>query len=116
VTIETILWDQIFGFDAEVGLGPTNTFHVGFWLNNPEDAAACSFDPTHQTPFNRGAQSTASDDFTARPGNRPRTVVHESGAARNSIRLQSLTRIPGEGSRRRLPFKHSSQDGRENKN
>jgi len=52
VTIETILWDQIFGFDPVVGLGPTNTFHVGFWFNNPEDAAACSFDPTHQTPFN----------------------------------------------------------------
>jgi hypothetical protein len=52
VTIKTILLDQIFGFDPVVGLPPTNTFHVGFWFNNPEDAAACGFDVTHPTPFN----------------------------------------------------------------
>ncbi len=52
VTIRTILLDQIFGFDPAVGLPPTNTFHVGFWFNNPQDAAACGFDPTHPTPFN----------------------------------------------------------------
>jgi len=52
VTIKTIFLDQIFGFDPVVGLPPTNTFHVGFWFNNPEDAAACGFDPTHPTPFN----------------------------------------------------------------
>jgi hypothetical protein len=52
VTIETILLDQIFGFDPVVGLPPTNTFHVGFWFNNPEDAASCGFDPTKPTPFN----------------------------------------------------------------
>jgi hypothetical protein len=52
VTIKTILLDQIFGFDPAVGLGPTNTFHVGFWFNNPNDAAACGFDVSHPTPFN----------------------------------------------------------------
>jgi len=52
VTIKTILLDQIFGFDPAVGLAPTNTFHVGFWFNNPEDAAACGFDVTKPTPFN----------------------------------------------------------------
>ena len=55
VRIKTILLDQIFGFDPEVGLPPTNTFHVGFWFNNPQDAAACGFpadDPTKFTPFN----------------------------------------------------------------
>jgi hypothetical protein len=52
VTIQTILLDQIFGFDPAVGLPPTNTFHVGFWFNNPQDAAPCGFDPTHPTPFN----------------------------------------------------------------
>ena len=52
VTIKTILLDQIFGFDPVVALPPTNTFHVGFWFNNPEDAAACGFDPTKPTPFN----------------------------------------------------------------
>jgi hypothetical protein len=52
VTIKTILLDQIFGFDPVVGLAPTNTFNVGFWFNNPNDAAACGFDPTKPTPFN----------------------------------------------------------------
>ena len=41
VRIKTILLDQIFGFDPEAGLPPTNTFHLGFWFNNPQDAAAC---------------------------------------------------------------------------
>jgi hypothetical protein len=50
--IQTILLDQIFGFDAGTGLPPTNTFHVGFWFNNPKDAQACGFDVTHPTPFN----------------------------------------------------------------
>ncbi len=49
-TIKTILLDQIFGFDPEVNLPPTNTFHVGFWFNNPADAAPCGF--TGTTPFN----------------------------------------------------------------
>jgi hypothetical protein len=52
VRIRTILLDQIFGFDPDVSLAPTNTFHVGFWFNNPEDAVACGFDPTKPTPFN----------------------------------------------------------------
>ena len=52
VTIKTILLDQIFGFDPAVGLAPTNTFNVGFWFNDPNDAAACGFDVTHPTPFN----------------------------------------------------------------
>jgi hypothetical protein len=49
-TIQTILVDQIFGFDPVVGLPPTNTFHVGFWFNSPDDAANCGF--TGSTPFN----------------------------------------------------------------
>ncbi|MBV9328309.1 MAG: hypothetical protein JO352_31725 [Chloroflexi bacterium] len=52
VTIKTILLDQIFGFDPAANLAPTNTFNVGFWFNNPNDAAACGFDVTHPTPFN----------------------------------------------------------------
>ena len=40
VKIQTILVDQIFGFDPDVSLAPTNTFHVGIWFNNPADAAA----------------------------------------------------------------------------
>ena len=62
VVIKTILLDQIFGFDADAVpepsdppatvLKPTNTFHLGFWFNNPEDAAPCGFDVTKPTPFN----------------------------------------------------------------
>ena len=43
VALKTILVDQIFGFDPDVGLAPTNTFHMGFWFNNPADAAPCGF-------------------------------------------------------------------------
>jgi hypothetical protein len=50
VTIKTILLDQIFGFDASRGVTPVNTFNLGFWFNDPADAAACGF--TGATPFN----------------------------------------------------------------
>jgi hypothetical protein len=52
IKIRTILLDQIFGFDPDVNLPPTNTFHVGFWFNDPNDAAPCGFDVTKPTPFN----------------------------------------------------------------
>jgi hypothetical protein len=53
-TIKTILLDQIFGFDADTALPPTNSFHVGFWFNDPNDANlnGCTFDVTKPTPFN----------------------------------------------------------------
>jgi len=40
--------------NADVALTPTNTFHVGFWFNDPNDANenGCAFDVTHPTPFN----------------------------------------------------------------
>jgi len=50
--LRTILLDQIFGFDPAVALAPTGTFEVGFWFNDPNDAAACGFDVTAPTPFN----------------------------------------------------------------
>jgi len=52
VEIKTILLDQIFGFDPDVALPPTNTFHIGFWFNDPNDAVACGFNPAKPTPFN----------------------------------------------------------------
>jgi hypothetical protein len=52
VFIRTILLDQIFAFDADAALPPTNTFHLGFWFNNPEAAKPCGFDVTKPTPFN----------------------------------------------------------------
>lgn len=54
-TIKTVLLDQIFGFDPELSNpSPINTFHVGFWFDNPNDANVdgCTFDVTHPTPFN----------------------------------------------------------------
>jgi hypothetical protein len=64
VRIKTILLDQIFGFDAGAGLAPTNTFHVGFWFNNPDDAAPCGF--TGVTPFN-GEHQAGPLAFITRP-------------------------------------------------
>jgi hypothetical protein len=52
VNIRTILLDQIFGFDPVVNLAPTATLHVGFWFNDPKDAAPSGFDVTKPTPFN----------------------------------------------------------------
>jgi hypothetical protein len=53
VKIKTILADQIFGVNLDqTPPQPINTFHVGFWFNNPADAQACGFDVTKPTPFN----------------------------------------------------------------
>jgi len=53
VKIQTILADQIFGVNLDQSPPqPINTFHLGFWFNNPQDAAACGFDVTKPTPFN----------------------------------------------------------------
>lgn len=54
-TIKTILLDQIFGFDPELSNpSPVNTFNLGFWFNDPNDANVdgCVFDVTKPTPFN----------------------------------------------------------------
>ena len=66
VEIKTILLDQIFGFDPDVALEPTNTFHVGFWFNDPNDAAPCGFDVTKPTPFN-GEHHAGPLAFITRP-------------------------------------------------
>jgi hypothetical protein len=49
-TLHTILVNQIFGFDPDVSLAPTNTFHVGFWFDDPAAVSVCGF--TGSTPFN----------------------------------------------------------------
>jgi hypothetical protein len=64
VKIKTILLDQIFGFDPAVSLAPTNTFHLGFWFNDPADAAPCGF--TGATPFN-GEHRAGPLAFITRP-------------------------------------------------
>ena len=62
--IRTVLLDQIFGVDKNVSLAPTNTFHLGFWFNNPSDAASCGF--TGSTPFN-GEHHAGPLAFVTRP-------------------------------------------------
>jgi hypothetical protein len=62
--VRTVLLDQIFGVDKDVALAPTNTFHLGFWFNNPADAAACGF--TGTTPFN-GEHNAGPLAFVTRP-------------------------------------------------
>jgi hypothetical protein len=62
--IRTVLLDQIFGVDKDVALAPTNTFHLGFWFNNPADAAGCGF--TGSTPFN-GEHTAGPLAFVTRP-------------------------------------------------
>jgi hypothetical protein len=64
VLVKTILVDQIFGFDPDVALAPTNTFHLGFWFNSPADAAPCGF--TGTTPFN-GEHTAGPLAFISRP-------------------------------------------------
>jgi hypothetical protein len=51
-SMQTILVDRGFAFDPDSKLAPTNTLHVGFWFNDPNDAAPCGFDPKQPTPFN----------------------------------------------------------------
>jgi hypothetical protein len=62
--IRTILLDQIFGVDKDIPLAPTNTFHLGFWFNNPADAHNCGF--TGTTPFN-GEHTAGPLAFVTRP-------------------------------------------------
>jgi hypothetical protein len=52
VVVRTILLDDIFGFDPDASVAPINTFHVGFWFDNPQDAGACGFNPMNPTLFN----------------------------------------------------------------
>jgi len=65
VEIDTILLDQIFGFDPDVGLTPTQTLHVGLWFDDPTAAAACGF-AGPPTPFN-GTHNAGPVAFISRP-------------------------------------------------
>ena len=66
VSVKTILLDQIFGFDPDVSLAPTNTFHVGFWFDSPAEAQPCSATPLAATPFN-GEHNAGPVAFITRP-------------------------------------------------
>ena len=66
MTVKTILLDQIFGFDPDVALAPTNTFHVGFWFDSVAEAQPCSATPLAATPFN-GEHNAGPVAFITRP-------------------------------------------------
>jgi hypothetical protein len=63
--INTILLDQIFGFDPDVGLAPTQALHVGLWFDDPADAEPCGF-AGPSTPFN-GTHNAGPVAFISRP-------------------------------------------------
>jgi hypothetical protein len=65
VKIRTILLDEIFGFGADTGLAPANTFHVGIWFDDPADAEPCGF-AGPPTPFN-GTHDAGPVAFISRP-------------------------------------------------
>jgi hypothetical protein len=66
VTVKTILLDQIFGFDPDVTLAPTNTFNVGFWFDSVAEAQPCSATAVAATPFN-GEHNAGPVAFITRP-------------------------------------------------
>jgi hypothetical protein len=56
-TFQTILIDEPFGFNPDVNMPPTRTFHVGFWFADPNDAAKCGFDPAKPLTFDGDLES-----------------------------------------------------------
>jgi hypothetical protein len=70
-SLQTIYLDKLFGLNDAVGLGPVNTFHMGFWFDNPKDAVACGFDASKPTPFNgkhkAGPLAFVTRQITGRP-------------------------------------------------
>jgi hypothetical protein len=66
ITVKTILLDQIFGFDPDVTLAPTNTFNVGFWFDSVGEAQPCSTTTLAATPFN-GEHNAGPVAFITRP-------------------------------------------------
>jgi hypothetical protein len=47
--LQTVLVNETFGFDSDVNLLPTDTFHLGLWFDDPQ---ACSTTPIKPGPFN----------------------------------------------------------------
>jgi hypothetical protein len=52
VNLRSIFLNVLFGFDGTSTLAPRGIHQVGFWFDEPEEAAACGFDVTKPTPFN----------------------------------------------------------------
>ncbi len=91
VTIKTILLDQIFGFDASRGVPPVNTFNVGFWFNNPADAAGCGFTGVDAVQ-RRAPGRPVGDDQPAERHDQPRSALHRPRVGQQrDLHLQPLT-------------------------
>jgi hypothetical protein len=52
VNLRSKFLNVLFGFDGQSNLGPRGIHQIGFWFDEPEDAAGCGFDVTKPTPFN----------------------------------------------------------------
>lgn len=52
VNLRSIFLNVLFGFDGGANLAPRGIHQIGFWFDEPDDAADCGFDVTKPTPFN----------------------------------------------------------------
>jgi hypothetical protein len=86
VRIKTILLDQIFGFDPDVKLPPTNTFQVGFWFNNPVRIRSDQTDAVQWRTQSRSFR----DDQRLRPEHEIGSALHRSKRLSNASQLQPL--------------------------
>ena len=106
--VKSILLDGIFGFDADPVatyngtvplVPPTHTFHVGFWFDSPQDAAACGFDSTKPTPFNSEHQAGPNAMISlpdAVSGQGPLlTVTPAAGTAGAAAQVKTRNPCPG---------------------
>ena len=112
-------WTRIFGFDADTvpntdppvtRVPPTNTFHVGFWFNNPE-GTRCPADLIRQSRHHSMANTkslSAGDDIHASAAGKSRPALHiadrcDRGRERERPHKAALypetrpTRFPGAG-------------------
>jgi hypothetical protein len=51
-SIRAVLLNVAFAFSPAAMLAPTPLHQVGFWFDDPKEAAACGFDVSKPTPFN----------------------------------------------------------------
>jgi hypothetical protein len=66
VNVRSILLDQPFGFDPDVSLTTTPTFHLGMWFDSVSEAQPCSTTMLTSTPFN-GEHNAGPLAFITRP-------------------------------------------------
>ena len=91
VSIQTILADQIFGVNLDqTPPNPINTFHVGFWFNDPGAAKDCGFDPRSRRRSTASTRQAPGDDQRPQPPDRARPALPQPGLIA-AERLQPLS-------------------------